>query len=345
MNHSLPHSTVPDPRGVPPLRWGVLGTGWIADKFSTALHRHTKQQIVAVASRDQERAAAFALDHAVDSSFGSYEALVEESNVDAVYIATPHPMHLRDATLALEAGKPVLVEKPFALDGKEARRLADAARASGVFCMEAMWTLFLPKYDVVRQVVRSGLLGEVQTAILDHGERFNENHRIMWPDLAGGSLLDLGTYTFVVAEDLLGPSHVLGAASVLTKTGVEGQVSGIIRHESGAHSLHHSTILADTPIRAVIAGTEAVLELEPPFFMPGGLRVRFHDGRPDLTYDEPRLGHEALFYSAVETARRISSGETESPLRPLDASIRSLDLLDEVRVIAGIPALRSLASS
>jgi predicted dehydrogenase len=340
MTHALPDARVPDPKHAPPLRWGVLGTGWIAAKFTTALHRHTTQRMVAAASRDATRATAFAHQNGIERSFGSYHALVEDAEVDVVYVATPHPMHLRDATLALEAGKHVLVEKPFALDGTQARRLADVAKASGVFCMEAMWTVFLPKYDVVRQVVRSGLLGEMRTAILDHGEWFDESHRIMWPDLAGGSLLDLGTYTFVVADDLLGSGRVVGAAGDMTTTGVEGQVSGIVLHESGAQSLHHSTILTDTPIRAVIAGTEAVLELEPPFFMPGALRVRFHDGRPELTYDEPRLRHEGLFYSAVEAARRIAAGETESPLRPLEASVRTLDLLDQLRSVAGIPPPR-----
>jgi predicted dehydrogenase len=336
MTATLPDSRVPDPKDAPPLRWGVLGTGWIAGRFTTALHRHTTQRMVAAASRDATRAAAFARENGIERSFGSYRTLVEDPEVDVVYVATPHPMHLRDATLALEAGKHVLVEKPLALDGAQARRLADTATASAVFCMEAMWTLFLPKYDVVRQVVHSGRLGEVRTAILDHGEWFDESHRIMRPELAGGSLLDLGTYTFVVADDLLGPGQVVGAAGQMTTTGVEGQVAAIVRHESGAQSLHHSTILSDTPTRAVIAGTEAVLELEPPFFMPGALRIRFHDGRPELTYDEPRLGHGGLFYSAAEAARRIAAGQTESPLRPLEASVRALDLLDQLRAAAGI---------
>ena len=345
MTHTLPASRVPDPMAAPPLRWGVLGTGWIAGRFTAALHGHTRQRMTAAASRDATRAAGFAQQHGVERSYGSYQALVEDPEVDVVYVATPHPMHLRDATLALEAGKHVLVEKPFALDGPQARRLADTARASGAFCMEAMWTVFLPKYDVARQVVRSGLLGEVKTAILDHGEWFDESHRIMRPDLAGGCLLDLGTYTYVVADDLLGPGRVVGAAGEMTATGVEGQVSGVVRHDSGAQSLHHSTLLTDTPVRAVVAGTEAVLELEPPFFMPGALRVRFHDGRPDLTYDEPRLGHEGLFYSAVEAARRIAAGETESPLRPLADSVRALELLDQLRGVAGVPAPRATPGS
>jgi predicted dehydrogenase len=337
MTPALPVSRVPDPMSAPPLRWGVLGTGWIAGRFTDALHAHTTQRMVAAASRDAERAAAFAREHAVERSHGSYEELVDDPDVDVVYVATPHSLHLRDATLALEAGKHVLVEKPLALDGRQARRLVEVAKASGVFCMEAMWTILLPKYDVVRQAVQFGLLGEVRSALLDHGEWFDGGHRIHRPDLAGGCLLDLGTYTYAVADDLLGPGHVVGASGDITPTGVEGQVAGIVRHESGAESLHHATILTDTPIRAVVAGTEAMLEMEPPFWGPGALRVRFHDGRPDLTYDEPRVRHEALFFSAAEAARRITAGETESPWRSWAASIRTLDLLDEVRSAAGVP--------
>src|SRR5262245_35062038 len=133
MTHALPVSRVPDPMSAPPLRWGVLGTGWIAGRFTDALHGHTTQRMVAAASRDAERAAAFAREHAVERSHGSYEALVGDPDVDVVYVATPHAMHLRDATLALEAGKHVLVEKPLALDGQQARRLVEAAKASGLF--------------------------------------------------------------------------------------------------------------------------------------------------------------------------------------------------------------------
>ena len=186
--------------------------------------------------------------------------------------------------------------------------------------------------------MRSGLLGEISTAMLDHGEWFGSDHRIHRPDLAGGCLLDLGTYTYAVADDLLGPGRVVGASGQMTATGVEGQVAGVVAHDSGALSLHHATILAETPVRAVVAGGDAVLEPEPPFWGPGALRVRFRDGRPDLTYDEPRVRHEALFYSAVEAARRIAAGETGSPLRPLEATIRTLDLMDQARTMAGVPA-------
>ncbi len=338
---TLPAHRVPDPHLAPALRWGVLGTGWIAERFTAALHANTGQRMVAVASRDAGRAERFAGAQGIERSYGDYRALVGDAGVDVVYVATPHPMHLRDATLAIEAGKHVLVEKPLALDADQARRVASAAAEAGVFCMEALWTVFLPKYDVVRQLVQGGLVGDVRTGLLDHGEWFADGHRIFRQELAGGSLLDLATYTVAVADDLLGPGRVVGAAAEMTPTGVEGQVSAIVVHDSGAQSLHHSTILTDTPVRAVLAGTDATLEIGPPFWGPGPLRVRFRDGRPALEHDEPLVRHDALYWQAAEVARRVGSGELESPLRPLAASVRCLELLDQVRAVAGIRAAGS----
>ena len=333
----LPLPRVPDPLAAPPLRWGVLGTGWIAERFTTALHGNTGQRMVAVGSRGADRAAEFARRVGVERSYDGYEALVADPEVDVVYVATPHHMHLSHALLAIEAGKHTLVEKPIALDADQAGKIAGAARSAGVFCMEALWTMCLPKYDVVRQVVDNGMLGDLRTAILDHGEWFDVGHRIMRPDLAGGSLLDLATYTVAVADDLLGPADTVTATAEMAPSGVEGQVSAIARHASGAHALHHSTILTDTSVRAVAAGTEGLLVMEPPFWGPGPLTVRFHDGRPDLTYDEPPIRHQALYWQAAEVARRIAAGEAESAQRPLEASVRCMGVLDEIRAAAGVP--------
>jgi predicted dehydrogenase len=335
--NTLPVPRTPDPGLVPPLRWGVFGTGWIAERFTTALHQHTQQRMVAAASRDLARAQAFTSRLGIERKFGSYRELAEDPNLDVIYVATPHNHHLRDALLAIEAGKHVLVEKPLAINAFEARQMADAARSAQVFCMEALWTIFLPKYDVARQVIGEGLLGEVKTAILDHGEWFPPEHRVLRPDLAGGSLLDLATYTVAVADDLLGPARLVAATAEMTATGVEGQVSAIAEHQSGAHSLHHSSILTDTPVRAVIGGTEAVLELEPPFWGPGSLSVRFHDQRAAQAYTEPSVRHEGLYWQALEVARCIDAGHNESPLRPLRTSIRCLGLLDQIREAANIP--------
>src|SRR5262249_4155890 len=154
---------------------------------------------------------------------GTYEALVEDPEVDVVYVATPHPSHLPHGLLALEAGKHVLVEKPIALDANEVRRLAERATELGLYCAEAMWTLFPPKFDVVRQVLDSGMLGEVRSVIVDFGEWFDDTHRIMRPELAGGPLLDLGTYPMSLAHWVLGEPAEIVARGIPAPSGVNGQ--------------------------------------------------------------------------------------------------------------------------
>src|SRR6185295_17604704 len=144
----LPAPRTPDPVAAPPLRWGILAPGWIAGQFAAALRRGTRQRIAAVGSRNLDRARAFADEHGAPTAYGSYDALVHDPQVDIVYVASPHSEHHRQARLALEAGKPVLVEKAFTRNAAEARDLIDLARANGLFVLEGMWSRFLPHYDV-----------------------------------------------------------------------------------------------------------------------------------------------------------------------------------------------------
>jgi predicted dehydrogenase len=178
----------------PALRWGILGTGWIAERFVHALRTSTTQQVVAVGSRTQASAERFAGAAGVLTAHGSPKALVADPGVDVVYVATPRQAHRSSALLAIAAGKHVLVEKPLGLDAAQAEEVAAAAATAGMFCMEALWTLFLPRFDVVRQVLEQGLPGDVRTVLADHGERFDPPHRILDPAMAGGSLLDLGCH-------------------------------------------------------------------------------------------------------------------------------------------------------
>ena len=167
---AMPTSRVPDPLAAPSLRWGILGTGWIAERFVAALHRHTRQRVVAVGSRSVASAKDFAERTGVGRAHGAYADLAADPEVDVVYVATPHNHHRAHALLALDAGKHVLVEKPIGLSAAEAQEIADRAAERGVFCAEAMWTFFLPRYDVVRQLLDDGVLGEVRTVLADHGE-------------------------------------------------------------------------------------------------------------------------------------------------------------------------------
>ncbi|SJM59209.1 Gfo/Idh/MocA family protein [Gulosibacter sp. 10] len=331
----LPEPRTPDPKAAPALRWGVLGTGWIAERFVAALHAGTRQRVVAVGSRSQESADRFAAEVGAERAHPSYAALVEDAEVDVVYIATPHTSHFEYARLAIEAGKHVLIEKPMTINAAQARELRELVRARGVFAMEALWSLFLPRFDIVRQVLESGALGRIRAVIADNGEWFPEDHRIMRTDLAGGPMLDLGTYPYMLVNWVLGAHEQAHAFGQRAPSGVNGQTAAITRHAGDAQAVVHTTILGASPTAATIVGEEATIELPGPFYMPGDVVLRAADGAELDRWTEPSVKHEALHFQAAEVARRIAEGSTESPYRTLDDTISTLETMDEVRRLSG----------
>lgn len=309
-----------------------MGTGWIAERFVASLQRHSSQQVVAVGSRSHESAAAFAHRFSVPRSHASYQELVADPDIDVIYVATPHNAHLEGAMLALEAGKHCVVEKPLAINVAQARQIAEAAAARALFCMEAHWTSFLPKYDVLRQLLDEKAIGDVTAVIADFGERFPPGHRVFKPELAGGPVLDLGTYLVSLVVNVFGgpPDHI-HAYGVPTDSGVHGQTAMILTH-GNRQAVLHTTILANTPTTATIAGTQGSISIDGPFYQPGSFTLTVADGSDSLRYDEPRSAHEGgLHYQAAEAARRIKAGDTQSPLRPLNVSIQTIAVMDEVR--------------
>jgi len=326
---ALPEPRTPDPRAAPTLSWGVIGTGWIAERFTAALRRHSSQQVIAVGSRTASSARSFADRHGIAAAYGSYEELVEAADVDVVYVATPHNTHLPVALLSLGAGKHTVVEKPIGATAAEARQIVTAAEAAGVFCMEAMWTAFLPKFDVLRQLLDTGAVGEPLSVVADFGEWFADDHRILRPELAGGPLLDLGTYLVSVALDVLGQTTSVAATGQWVPTGVLGQVGMLLDHQGGGRSVLHTTLRSNTPTTAVVAGSDATLVIDGPFYQPGGFTLIAPDGT-SRRHDEEPIGHEALHFQAAEVARRITAGDTGSPLRPLADSVATLEVLDAI---------------
>jgi predicted dehydrogenase len=327
---ALPAPRVPGP--VPALRWGVLGTGWIADKFVDTVQRNTSQRIVAVGSRNRDSAERFAKEHGIATAHGSYAALVEDPQVDVVYVATPHIHHRDDALRALEAGKHVLVEKPLALDSAQGREIVESARAKGLFAAEALWTFFLPRYDVLRQALPE--IGEIRSVQAEYGEGFPPDHRIFRTDLAGGPLLDLGTYPLSFVTWLLGAPAAVLATAQPHPSGVHGQLAAILTDARGNEGIVHTSLYGFTPTAATVVGTDGVLTLPGPFPQPGP--VVLETGGTTLTWDEPRTGHDGLFHEAVEVARCVGEGLTETPLRPLADSLVTLGAIDAVRAQAGI---------
>ena len=187
-------------------RWGILASGGIAQAFARDLSYFNNHIVAAVGSRSQESADAFATEFPGCVAYGSYENLVNDPSLDAIYVATPHPYHVSNTVLALNAGKPVLCEKPFTINAKEAREMKAAADANGVALMEAMWARFLPHMHKVREIVASGVLGDIWAVEADHGQRLSDyaNPRHWEPSLGGGALLDLGIYPISFAHMVLG---------------------------------------------------------------------------------------------------------------------------------------------
>ncbi len=325
-----------DPRTAPPIRWGILGPGGIAHVFAQAVNRHTRAQLVAVGSRHRDRAERFATQHGIPTTHVGYEGLVADPQVEAVYVASPHSEHREHALLAIAAGKHVLVEKSFTRNAAEAREVVDAARAAGVFCMEAMWTRFLPHVVALRTILERGDIGEVVALIADHGQPFADwpaEHRIHSPALAGGALLDLGVYPVSFAHDLLGVPDRIQATGSLTATGVDASISIALGFGEQAQASLHTTTQAKTATTAVIAGKDGRIEVDGDFYRPTSFTVIRNDGARWDYYREVDGGFQ---YQAAEVARRVAEGATESPRITLDNTIEVMRTMDEIRRQVGV---------
>jgi predicted dehydrogenase len=239
--------------------------------------------------------------------------------------------------LAVEAGKAVLVEKPFTMDADEATDLVDAARRAGTFLMEAMWTRVHPHMARIRELLAAGTLGDVVTVTADHGQWFEHDaqHRLFAPALGGGALLDLGIYPLSFASMVLGTPDVVTARSSKAFTGVDAQTSMILDHVGGAQAVLTTTLLARSPTRATIVGTEARLEVDTVWYQPSSFTVISRDGQVVERFEEPRVGH-GLRHQVTEVVRCLRAGETESPVMPLDESLSIMRTLDEVRRQIGL---------
>lgn len=334
---TLPSSRIGDPLDAPAIRWGVLAPGGIARDWTAALHATTASRVTAVGSRSLDRAEGFASEFGVERAHGSYDALVADNGVDAIYVASPHSEHHDHALLALNAGKPVLVEKAFTRNGREAIAVVEASRALGLLAVEAMWTRFLPHIDVVRRCLEDGLLGEVKAVEADHGQLLFPHgpRRMAEPGLAGGALLDLAIYPVSFAHLVLGGFTAVQASGILTETGVDGSETVAVTGPQGAIGTLASTMLAKTPCTASISGTAARLEIDGWFYQPNTVRLVGLNDRELDRYETPRREH-GLAYEAAEFARLLASGASESDLLPLDETIRIMQVLDQIRAQLGV---------
>ncbi|GII57648.1 oxidoreductase [Planotetraspora thailandica] len=323
------------PQATPPLRWAIIGTGGIARKFADDLRLTGSGELVAVGSRSAERAAAFAADKGAARSYGDQAELLASGDIDAVYVAVPHSGHRDAAAAAIEAGKAVLVEKPFTINRAEAEELVKLARSNGVFLMEAMWTRFLPHMVRIRELLAQGRLGDIRQVNAELGVWFKRNpeHRLFNPDLGGGALLDLGVYPISFASMVLGtPSSVLGS-SHFGDTGVDAQTAVVLGYEQGRQAVIATSMETWLRNQASISGTDARIEIDFMWYSPKSFTLTDRTGAVER-YDFSVQGN-GLRFQAEEVARCVRAGLLESPVMPLDETIQIMGTMDEVRAQAG----------
>ncbi|MFD9026466.1 Gfo/Idh/MocA family protein [Streptomyces parvulus] len=321
------------------VRWGILATGGMAARFTADLVDLPDAEVVAVASRTEASARAFAERFGIPRAYGDWESLARDEDVDVVYVATPHSSHRTAAGLCLEAGRNVLCEKPFTLNAREAEELAGLARRHGVFLMEAMWMYCNPLVRRLKALVDDGAIGEVRTVQADFGLAgpFPPAHRLRDPAQGGGALLDLGVYPVSFAQLLLGEPSDVVARAVLSEEGVDLQTGALLSHGGGALATLHCSITGGTANSASVTGSVGRVDVPYGFFSPDHF-VLHRDGRePEEFRADPADGpRESLRHEAREVMRALRAGDTESPLVPLDGTLAVMRTLDAIRERVGV---------
>ncbi|MGV8911390.1 MAG: Gfo/Idh/MocA family protein [Rhodoglobus sp.] len=316
--------------------WGILGTGWIAGLQTSDLIEHG-HNVVAVGSRTAESAAKFADEYGIPTAHGSYEDLVADPNVDAIYVASPHPFHEEHALLALNAGKHVLVEKVFTMNAAQAETVVARASELNLVVLEAMWTRYLPHMVRIRQLIAEGALGEIRSVMADHNQSISMDplHRINNPLLGGGALLDLGIYPVSFAHDILGAPTSIVAVATKTETNVDRQLSMIFSYGTEAQAVIQSTLDLRGPTRAVIVGTEGRIEIAETWYAPTTY-TRF-DGEGNLVEEfDGTVTGRGMQFQAAELERLVTVGEIANDILSPSESIEIMHTVDEIRRQIGL---------
>jgi predicted dehydrogenase len=321
------------------VRWGILATGGIAAAFTADLVDLPDAEVVAVASRTEASAKAFAERFGIDRAYGDWAELAADEDVDVVYVATPHAAHRVAAGLCLSAGRNVLLEKPFTLNAREAGELVALAREHGRFLMEAMWMYCSPVMRRLKALVEDGAVGEVRSVQADFGIAgpFPPSHRLRDPLQGGGALLDLGVYPVSFAQLLLGEPAGIAASAVLSEEGVDLQTGAVLSYESGALASVHCSIVGGTPTAASVTGSLGRIDIPQGFFHPERFVLHRAGREPEeFVHDPADAPHNSLKHEAREVMRALRAGETESPLVPLDGTLAVMRTLDTIRDRVGV---------
>jgi predicted dehydrogenase len=318
------------------IRWGILGTGNIATSFATGVATMPDAELAAVGSRNMATADAYGDRFEIERRYASYEELAHDPNIDVVYIATPHSLHLENMLLCFEAGKPVLCEKPFTINAAQAQQAIDSARQRKLFVMEATWMRFTPLMVELRKMLADGIIGEIRMVNADFGIRvpFDSAFRLFNPELGGGGMLDVGIYPLSLAQMILGkPDQVVGLAE-LGQTGVDEQSASVLGYADGQLAILHNAIRTETPQEATIVGTDGWIRIHAPWWMPQAMTIQ----KPEMAVQQIEIPFAAngYTYEAAEVHRCLRVGELESQLMPLDETVAVMETMDALRAQWGM---------
>jgi predicted dehydrogenase len=320
-----------------PIRWGIIGAGGIADAVCRDITLTGSNVVAAVAARDGGRAAQFAARHGAERSYFSYQALVADPEIDVVYIATTHPNHLPHALLAIQAGKPALIEKPVGLNAAQAREVFAAAALADVFAMEAMWMRTNPLILRAGQLIADGVIGELRGVRMEFGLGlpFDARHRLYDINNGGGALLDLGVYPASFAVHFLGLPEVQRVSGEVTPTGADDTVALEWLYGGVPRAQLWCSISTAAPNEGAVLGSDGWIAFTAPAHRPTGLVVRSRDG--EFRVEDPLQGQGTGYGPEIrEVERCLRAGLTESPLIPHADTIAILDLLDRARSDLGV---------
>jgi len=312
------------------VRWAVVGPGRIAAKVVRDFPHVPGAEVVAVASRSLERAQAFAAEHGIGRAHGSYRAVIDDADVDVLYIATPHPQHRAVALAALRAGKAVLVEKAFTVTPEATREIVDLARETGVFAMEAMWTRFQPAIVAMQALIAEGAIGTVQSVQADLGAQHPTDPADRFYDLTvgGGALFDVGVYPISFAQMVLGTPETVTAHGALAPSGVDVEEAVLLGWPDGRSASLLASLRCATPGTARVVGTGGWIEVPPRFHHPSSLVLARNGHEPEIIEASP--AGAGYSHELREVTECVAAGRGESTVMPLDDTVAVQEVMATV---------------
>lgn len=317
------------------MKFAILGAGNIAQTMASTISKMTGIESYAVASRDLDKATEFATKNGFEKAYGSYEELVQDDEVELVYIATPHSHHYAHAKLCIEHGKPVLCEKAFTANAKQAKEILSLAKEKKVFITEAIWTRYMPSRERIQAVIDSGIIGDVTSVIANLGYAIGQVERLVKPELAGGALLDLGVYPINFACMVLGSNYSeVSSTAIITDTGVDSMNTISLSYADGKMASLHSTFMARTNRMGIISGTQGYMEIQN---INNCEEIRVYNSNDELlkkeTFKDQITGYEYQVEACVEA---MKNGLLECPQMPHAETIKVMELMDSLRKEWGV---------